>query len=160
MKKLVIVCLIFVIVPGIVKAQADYNTGIGVRAAPSAGLTVKHFLSERAAIEGIFSTRWGGITITPLYEIHQTAFETTSFNFYYGIGGHLGIWDDPDDPPWFDETADAYIAVGADGIIGLEYTFEEIPFNISLDWKPALNIVPDVDLWLEEVGLSVRFIIR
>jgi hypothetical protein len=140
-------------------AQRDYSTAIGIRGAPAAGLTIKGFLGERAAVEGILSTRWEGFNVTILYEMHQTAFGTANWNFYYGIGGHLGFWDDNPDHPWFDDDAD-YVVLGVDGIIGLEYTFDAIPFNLSLDWKPAFNLVSYSGFWLDEVGLSVRFVIN
>ena len=34
----------------------DYQTGVGLRLGVSNGLTVKHFLSDRAALEGILHT--------------------------------------------------------------------------------------------------------
>ena len=39
------------------KAQA-YNTAVGLRLGSSSGLSVKHFISQDAAIEGILHTRW------------------------------------------------------------------------------------------------------
>ncbi len=48
----------------------DYTTGIGLRGGPSNGLTVKHFISQKAALEGILTTRWGGFGLTGLYEIN------------------------------------------------------------------------------------------
>jgi hypothetical protein len=48
--------------------------------------------------------------------------------------------------------------VGIDGIIGMEYNIEEIPFNISLDWKPGFNILGHTGFWGDELALSVRYI--
>ncbi|MDD4108173.1 MAG: hypothetical protein PHH93_05585 [Prolixibacteraceae bacterium] len=135
----------------------DYNTGIGVRGGLSNGLTVKHFISSNNAIEGILSTRWKGFNITGLYEIHAQAFNTPRLNWYYGFGGHIGFYDGYDDHPWFDDDA-SYTVIGVDGIIGLEYNIEAIPFNISLDWKPGLNLIGYSGFWSDELALSVRFI--
>ena len=136
------------------KAQ-DYNTGIGFRGGLSNGLTIKHFTSTDAAIEGIVAFRWGGYHITGLYEKHQVAFDTEGLNFFYGAGGHIGMWD-ADGNPWFNEGTN-HTVIGVDGIIGLEYAFDEIPFSISADWKPAFNIVGDTGFWGDEAALSVRF---
>ena len=137
-------------------AQADYKTSIGVRGAPASGITLKHYMTERAAFEGILTTRWQGFVFTGLYELTQTAFRSEQFNFYYGAGAHIGFWDDNPEHPWFDDRDD-HLVVGIDGIIGLEFVFESIPFNISLDWKPALNIAYYTGFWADEVGLSLRY---
>jgi hypothetical protein len=153
--QLLFVFVIFFIFSKNTHAQADYNTAIGARVAPASGLTVKHFTGERSALEGILSTRWGGFVITGLYEYHQPAFGVESINFYYGAGAHVGFWDEPGNPWWDNE--DEHVLAGIDGIIGLEYTFESIPFNISLDWKPAFNIGVDDAFWYDEIAFSVRF---
>jgi hypothetical protein len=136
----------------------DYNTGIGVRGGLSNGLTVKHFISSNTAIEGLLSTRWKGFHITGLYEIHAQAFNTPRLNWYYGFGGHIGFWDGYDKHPWFDEDVDSHSVLGIDGIIGIEYNIEAIPFNISLDWKPGFNIIGHTGFWGDELALSIRFI--
>ncbi|NBC82204.1 MAG: hypothetical protein GVY19_02370 [Bacteroidetes bacterium] len=145
------------------KAQSDYKTSIGIRLGAANGLTVKHFTSDATSLEGILSTRWDGFIITGLYEINQDVFDTRNFNFYYGGGAHVGFWDLNNRPtPWdsrddeFDDNS--YVAIGIDGIVGLEYTFDEVPFNLSLDWKPAFNLIEDTGFWFEHFGLSVRFI--
>lgn len=134
----------------------DYNTGIGVRGGLYNGLTVKHFISGENALEGLFLSRWGGFNITGLYEIHANAFNTPRLNWYYGFGGHIGFWDG-DKNPWFDDNNN-YTVIGVDGIIGLEYNIEAIPFNISLDWKPAINLIGKTNFGADEVALSVRYI--
>ncbi|HKL38551.1 MAG TPA: hypothetical protein VJ876_06600 [Bacteroidales bacterium] len=133
----------------------DYKTGIGFRGGLSNGLTIKHFTGQDVALEGILAFRWGGYHITGLYEKHQPAFDTEQLKFYYGAGGHIGMWDS-DGNPWFNEGTNHTI-VGLDGIIGLEYTFREIPFNISADWKPAFNIIGDTGFWGDEAAISIRF---
>jgi hypothetical protein len=135
----------------------DYNTGIGVRGGLSQGLTVKHFISGTNAIEGLLSTRWRGFHITGLYEIHATAFNTPRLNWYYGFGGHIGSWGGYDNHPWFDDD-EHHTVIGIDGILGIEYNIEPIPFNISLDWKPGFNILGYTGFWGDELALSIRFI--
>ena len=63
-------------------AQA-YNTGIGLRGGLSDGLTIKHFIEEKAAIEGILGSRWKGISITGLYEIHNQASLEYNWQTYF-----------------------------------------------------------------------------
>ncbi len=156
MKKLIFALTLFLATSVAVKAQ-DYSTGIGVRGGLSSGLTVKHFIGSNKAIEGLLSTRWRGFHITGLYEIHARAFDTPRLNWYYGVGGHVGFWDDYDRHPWFDDDG-SHTVVGVDGIIGIEYNIEPIPFNISLDWKPGINLIGYRGFWADEVALSIRYI--
>jgi len=154
MKKIALLILItlFFIVES--KAQ-DYNTGIGLRGGWGTGLTIKHFIGTNKAVEGILDSRWHGIGITGLYEIHTRAFDVDRLNFYYGIGGHIGFWDG-----YYSHWGDNmnYTVVGIDGILGLEYNFKEIPFNLSLDWKPAFNIAGYTGFWGDGGAISIRYI--
>jgi len=156
MKRILIVIIIMMC--SVVSSTAqDYTTGIGVRGGFSNGLTIKHFISERAAIEGIISSRWKGFNITGLYEIHQQAFDVAHLNWYYGAGGHIGFWKGKD-VSWGDNRDDDYTVIGIDGILGIEYNFQEIPINISLDWKPTMNIIGYSGFWGDGGAFSVRYI--
>jgi len=135
----------------------DYNTAIGVRGGLFNGITLKHYIGSASAVEGIVTTRWSGFNITGLYELHtMDVFDVNRLNFYYGLGGHIGIWD-ANNVPW---DADGYTVIGNDGILGLEYNFQEIPFNISVDWKPALNLVGYSSFWADGGAVSIRYLIN
>lgn len=56
------------------------------------------------------------------------------FNWYYGIGAALGMRDD-------DNGADAF-GVGVAGQLGVEYNFANAPFQLSLDVRPTLYVIP------------------
>ncbi|MCH7411572.1 hypothetical protein MM239_19455 [Belliella sp. DSM 111904] len=134
-----------------------YNTGIGLRAGVGNGLTVKHFLSDKAAFEGILHSRWRGLLITGLYEIHNDISEVRGLRWFYGGGAHLGTWNsNRGNQPWGDPNR-SYTVFGLDGIIGLDYKFDGAPVNLSLDYKPAFNITGYTGFWGDEVALSIRF---
>ena len=154
MKRLIFILLIALICVFGSKAQ-DYNTGIGLRGGLASGLTVKHFLGENSAVEGIFDSRWHGISLTGLYEIHNQAFNTARLNWYYGAGGHIGFWDGKYNTSFNTGTN---TIIGIDGILGLEYNFREIPINLSVDWKPAFNLVGNTNFWGDGGALSIRYI--
>lgn len=137
------------------KAQ-DYNTGIGLRGGFANGLTIKHFVSNKAAIEGIVASRWRGLELTGLYEFHNRAFQTDRLNWYIGFGGHVGFWNG-DNANW-GTAGTAYTVVGLDGILGLEYSFVEVPFNIGIDWKPAFNFYGYSGFWADGGAISLRYI--
>lgn len=136
----------------------DYQTGIGLRAGVSNGLTVKHFLSEGAALEGILHTRWRGLVITGLYEVHQDIDELPGLRWFYGGGAHIGTWNgDRGHPNWADNY-NGYTIFGIDGIIGLDYKIDGAPIGLSLDYKPAFNLSNVAGFWGDEVALSVRLV--
>ena len=132
----------------------EYENSVGLRIGPSNGITLKHFFSTNDAVEGILSIRYRGFNITGLYERHQPIFDTDGMYFLYGVGGHIGFYDNH---PWSD-SPNSLTVIGIDGILGLEYVFKEIPFNVSLDWKPGLNFVGYSGFWSDEVALSIRYI--
>lgn len=153
MKKLALIVLLAIGSAGATQAQ-DYKTAIGLRAGAASGISVKHFLSDSKAIEGILSTRWQGFNITGLYEIHKST-NTAQLNWYYGYGAHIGFWNGAN-VSWADDNDD-YSVIGIDGVIGLEYTFKDLPINVSLDWKPAINLIGYSGFWADGFGLSVRY---
>ena len=155
MKKLILTFTLAVFFLAFANAQ-DYNTGIGIRGGWYNGLTVKHFLSEKAAIEGILSSRWSGFEITGLYEIHNQAFDVARLNWYYGGGAHIGFYNG-DNTNW-GTRGTKYTVLGIDGILGIEYNFQEIPINIGIDWKPSFNLVGYSHFWPDGGALSIRYI--
>ncbi|HEY4651310.1 MAG TPA: hypothetical protein VIG72_07835 [Pontibacter sp.] len=166
MKKMKLTLVLLLLTTAPLLAQ-NYKTGIGLRGGYVYGLTIKHFVNNKSAIEGIISPRWDGILLTGLYEKHTTAFKVPQLQFYGGIGAHVGFWDYSDHDhhhhPWFDNDHhhhdDHHTVLGADLVLGLEYTFREIPFAVGIDWKPGMNLVGHQGIWLGDVAFNARFLI-
>lgn len=155
MKKIIII-LVFGFCLTTFSNGQDYTTGIGLRGGFSNGLTFKHFTGTNTAFEGIISSRWSGIKLTGLYEIHHSFPDADRLNWYFGGGAHVGFWNG-DNVNWGD-SGTSYTVVGIDGILGLEYNFREVPFNLSLDWKPVYNFFGYSGFWGDGGALSVRYI--
>lgn len=158
MKKLVILSLLFALVAANQQeAQAQYySTSLGLKFGGYNGISAKHYLSDVNAVEGLLSFGWGGFAITGLYEWNWPAFDTDGLSWYVGGGAHLGVRDRrPHETYYYDGDGGAFL--GLDFIIGLEYTFEEIPLNLALDWKPAFDIIGDQYFWAGDVALGVRY---
>lgn len=156
-KAIVSVFALVIMTLGTQALAQDYQTGVGLRVGVSNGLTVKHFLSDRAALEGILHTRWRGLVITGLYEVHQDIDELPGLRWFYGGGAHIGTWNGNRGNPSWGDNRKGYTIFGIDGILGLDYKFNAAPINLSLDYKPAFNISSDVGFWGDEVALSIRF---
>lgn len=145
----------------IASAQAQYKLGVGLRLNYGYGISVKYNMNRSKSFEGIVYSRWRGVNFTGLYEIHKPAFQAQNWRWYYGVGGHLGYWKDGGryGNPWF-ENNNSNTVIGADGIVGLEYTFKQAPLNLSVDWKPAFNIVGYTGLWLDDIAVTARLAIK
>ncbi len=158
MKKLTIVSLIFL--AGIISVNAqDYRTGIGVRGGWFSGLSIKHFISETDALEGVLATHYRGVMIAGMYQKHTLAFETPGMNWYYGAGANLGFYDRVYSP-WFGaEQTGNFLSVGVMGVVGIEYKLEDIPVSIGFDVTPAFSILGVTQFWFSG-GLTLRYTIE
>jgi hypothetical protein len=132
-------------------AQDNYKLGVGVRlsnASPtlSNSVSVKYFISDATALEGLvsFGSRFG---IGGLFEIHKPFQTISGLQWFYGAGGYVGF-----------EAGDTYL--GPTGVIGLDYKFNNIPLNLSLDWKPELDILPAINFVPDAFGFTARFTLR
>ncbi len=132
----------------------DYKTALGLRAGFPYGLTVKQFLNQTNAVEGILASSWGGFVVTGLYENEHWTGQYPGLNWFWGFGAHLGFWDSNK----YVTTATSSAILGADFAIGLEYTFDEIPLNLSLDLIPSVNLIGYQGWGGVNGGLSIRYV--
>lgn len=132
-----------------------YSSAVGVRLGNASGITGKVLMGKKTYLEGILTARWDGFNITGLIEIVQPFPDTPGLTWYYGAGANIGIWDDPGDM-----SVDADLNVGADFIIGMDYTFEDVPINLSIDWKPYFIVLTNPRFEFDEFALSVRYTIH
>lgn len=127
----------------------DYKTGIGIRLSPSFHcITVKHFFGGKVAVEGLLNIVQTQVTIVGLAEFSNELGGQEGLKWYYGIGAALRL------------PQHSVFVVSIDGIIGLEYTFPEVPINLSLDWKPAVEIINGNNFYPAGFGLAVRFVFK
>jgi hypothetical protein len=155
MKKVIITSLVFICLISLSNAQ-DYKTGVGLRVGFYNGLTVKHFISRKSALEAQLASRWKGFDITGLYELHDQAFSTERLKWFIGFGGHMGFWNG-DNTTWGNADTN-YTVIGVDGILGIEFSLREIPLNIGLDWKPVYNFSGYSGFWYDGGAFSIRYI--
>ena len=153
MNRIIILLLVAITASTTAKAQEEqttYKNAIGIRLGPStpvikSGISFKHFMNDSKAIEGIVSFG-DGFAVCGLYEIHKPITAAEDLQWFIGFGGYAG----------FSKTT---TNIGGAGIVGLNYNFwgKNIPLNISLDWKPELNIVQKVGFEGSTVGFSARY---
>lgn len=134
------------------KAQ-DYNNAIGGRFGSANGVSFKTALKKGAMLELIGNVRSNRNTsyfnLTGLYEVYKPINGAQGLNFYYGGGATIGSYKV--------KGFDGEVYLSANGVLGLDYKFNDLPFNISLDWVPAFQIKPDTGFWGGDLGLGLRF---
>lgn len=153
MVKLLFLTFFVLIVSG-AKAQSksenssSYRTALGVKVFDGGGITFKHFLSDRNALE-LIAYLWGsGTRITGLYEIHGPINGAPGLRWYIGPGAHIAVYN---------KNHGDVTALGIDGVLGLDYKFSGAPINMAVDWQPSFEFTNNrgfVGSWL---GLAVRY---
>jgi hypothetical protein len=137
--------------------STSYRTALGVRLSSSAAMqnnsiSIKQFITEKTAIEGLFS--FGDpLSLGALLEFHKPL-AASGLTYFYGAGGYIGFVKTVNTTTQKTSTETNF---GGQGIIGLDYKFAGIPLNISLDWKPELNIVNDINFEPAAIGFTARF---
>ena len=146
----------------------DRNSALGLRGGGVSGLTYKYIDNDFKAVELILGYQKGGMRLTGLIQrltpigIHRIA----NLFVYSGLGAHTGYvqYDERkiktiDGVEYYSYQKKYSPVVGADIIIGLEYQFESVPFNISLDYKPYMEFFGEtlfnMDFW--DIGFSLRY---
>ncbi len=174
MKKIVrIFLLVSLLFPGyLLQAQSlsidspDYRTAIGLRGGDLGGLTFKRFTSSESAFEmilGLGHREPRLFSFTFLFEKHVPAFNVSGMQWYYGGGGHLTLVGSRSGyirHPWgryrYHYEGGAF-GLGIDGIVGLEYKIPPIPFAISLDIKPYIEVFsPGGVIWSIDPALGIK----
>lgn len=127
---------------------STYTTALGVKVWDGGGISFKHFLNDKAALEliGYFWSR--GARLTGLYEIHGPISGANGLQWYIGPGAHIGFYNTKYGDGSF---------IGIDGVIGLDYKFNGAPINISLDWQPSFEFGDNRGFMGSWGGLGIRY---
>ncbi len=146
--KVLKVFLFFILASISLRAQ-DYKTGLGVRLSPHFNcIDARHFLSQKLAIEGMLNLTKTQATLVVLAEFNRPFPNEDGLSWYWGLGGAMRMWQE------------GGIVGSADAILALEYTFKSAPVNLSLDWKPAVEVINGDQFYPAGFGFSVRFVFR
>lgn len=142
-KKILLIAFLLLTSAIIVNAQNvtnDYKTAIGFKSLPG-GISYKHFISNNNAVEGIMYFDRDVTRFTALYEIHYDIQSTIEgLKWFIGPGVHLGGWTPTFKANNPKKSGLSTMGVGLDGIIGIDYKIDALPFDISVDWQPSFNL--------------------
>ncbi|MGG9961513.1 hypothetical protein [Ferruginibacter sp. SUN106] len=125
-----------------------YKTALGVKVLDGAGITLKHFVNDKAALEGIGYFWSHGTRITGLYELHFDINDAPGLKWYIGPGAHLGFYNTKYGGGSF---------AGVDGVLGLDYKINNAPLNLSIDWQPSFEFGTGRGFTGSWGGLGIRY---
>jgi hypothetical protein len=123
-----------------------YTTAVGLKMYPGA-LSIKHFIADDRAVEGLAFISQDGFRLTGLYEIHNDLGSVEGLKWYVGGGAHLGFWSD----------RYGTVSFGVDGVLGLDYKIKGAPLNLSFDWQPSFNFIGYNYFESAWGGLGIRY---
>lgn len=156
-KTFILLCIVTLAIGKISYGQSmgsSYKTALGVKFYP-AGISIKHFIQDNRALEGIAYFWNNGFRFTGLYEIHGDISGAEGLKWYVGPGAHIGAYSNS-----YVRNGHLYkdgdISLGLDGVLGLDYKINKAPIELSLDIQPIFELLshPYVDVW---GGLGIRY---
>ena len=133
----------------------SYTTVVGIKGGfPGYGsINAKHNLGGSKFIEasmgGLSRGTYGnGFYLLGDFEINNPLKD--GFLWYYGAGGMLGVSSFANS---------SYLHVAPNAVAGIEYVFEDLPLNISLETGPYVFITPNIGfVW--GGGLALRYVVK
>ncbi|HOI86709.1 MAG TPA: hypothetical protein PLV51_02490 [Lentimicrobium sp.] len=136
--KLLTVVALVLLTASVSNAQ-DYKSAIGGKLGYGLIASYKTFLSETNAVDIFGGIRWGGIVAGAYWEKHYPISGLDNLQWYWGFGGSFTTWD------YGYVGYDTYYEVGVSGVLRLDYSFDDIPLNLSIDWAPTIVVVDSWD---------------
>jgi len=155
MKRIIILMFFSLAISSQTFAQkSDYKSALDLKFYPG-GITYKTFIKDNVAIEGVGYFWEYGSRITGLYQFYGDIDVVDGLKWYAGFGAHIGFWNDK----WKKDypTRETGLAIGVDGVLGIDYKIGGAPLNLSLDWQPSFNLVGYNYLESGWGGLGIRY---
>lgn len=75
-------------------------------------------------------------SVSGVYQFHKPIDEVDGLQYYFGVGASVYFWN-------FDfNFSNQYSSttLGVQGYLGLDYAFEDMPINVTLDWIPTIFV--------------------
>lgn len=142
----------------------SYGTSMGLRFGNqqdfrTLGLSAKHRVQKGWTLEGIVQSDFNyNTTFHALIERHERLI-SKRFNYYYGTGIAIGQEASMFKDPATREIISTYgnNTLGIDLILGVELTL--LKANISVDYKPNINLIGRNPWYAGQIGISARSVL-
>ncbi|MFC4634577.1 hypothetical protein ACFO3O_11700 [Dokdonia ponticola] len=161
MKKTIFCFVLFLGIAASMQAQEISKNAIGIRIGDNDGfgteVNYQRGLGDNNRLELGLGWRsadnFDAIRFTGLYQWVWNL--DGGFNWYAGVGAAVGSFDFDDRFVIGRDIEEFFL--NAAGTVGIEYNFD-IPLLLSLDFRPEIGILNDIDDDLEfDVALSIRY---
>jgi len=151
-------------------ASAQQYLGAGIRMSPDGlGFTGKIFINKKIAFEaqlnagGLFAEEGKSFNAVSMFQYHLPLMDP-SWRVFFGGGFYSGVWNHDHGFIYREENfrKKKYEGIlGICGIGGVEHFFKNGPLAFSLDFKPSVNVLSNVDFFSHNLfGLSLRYYLR
>jgi hypothetical protein len=144
--------------PGTARAWTNPRDGFGLgigSGTGATGISAKTMVAPGGALQGVLGW-WGhtdsngpgpgqyghidGIALSVDYLFEMPPLATTQYfhlDWNFGLGGGVGV-----------PTSGGTPGVAVAGIAGLEFDFTKIPFDLTIEYRPAVGLLPGVGIGL------------
>ena len=164
-KKTILFSLIlfsFSIITNAQNVTSDYTAAIGLKSLPG-GISYKQFIAKNNAVEGILYFDKDVTRVTALYEFHyDIPSSIEGLKWFIGPGFHGGSWTNRYKANNSNINGNKTFGIGLDAIIGIDYKIDALPFDISFDWQPSINL--NSNAYFNEGitwgGVAIRYTIK
>ena len=131
-------------------AAQSFDNAVGVRLGYPFSGSFKHFFDDNNAGEAVvgFSpfNYYSSFSVGGYYQRHEPLDlddDLEPLQWYYGGGAAVHFWNyDDNDLRLFDASGRrrdfASTSISLSGMIGLQYAFEDVPLEITVDWRPTI----------------------
>ncbi len=123
-----------------VSQAQDYKSAVGLRLGYPLSVSYKTFISDRGAFEGVAGFRsyvgYSWFNVGAYYQHHNEISSVDGLRWYYGAGANVYFWS-------YDSgflNAGSTTSIGISGVLGLDYKFNDLPLNLSVDWIPTFFV--------------------
>ncbi len=166
MRYLFTVVLILYVIAGVAQEK---GTSFGLRGGGVSGLSIQFIDDDLSGMELILGYQMNGFRFVGMVQKYRPLAVHRIANLFFvsGVGAHAGYikYDNYNTKvvngvEYYSYQRMVSPIIGADLMMGFEYQFESIPFNISLDYKPYFELFGQktfrVDFW--DIAFSLRYI--
>ena len=148
MKKFLVIAVFAVLAALPLSSVNAQGWGVGVVGGFDYGVQVKKY-NGGTSLDFRGHLHNHGFQVAGLYEWNQSL--GSGFTLYYGVGAGLGSWK-------VSEHHDAAFGLDIEAIVGVEYKIPSVPLAISLDYRPALEVLPEVNFYAKGFAFGLKYI--
>ena len=122
----------------------NFKSAVGARLGYPTSASYKMFINDNDAFEGTAGIRFrrdfNEVRVGGAYQRHNSFNLDGDFaplKWYYGAGASIGFLN-------YKSASDARnngsVGLGVSGYLGVQYTVDHTPLELTLDWAPTLNL--------------------